>query len=497
MYPLAQTFLISPKEFPNGLTLESVRLCFSSKDSLLPVTVQIRPTVNGYPSSIESYPFAECVLTPYSVKIPVDDIPSLDDSDKYTNFVLESPVYLKPGEHSIIVKSNSAKYELYSSTMGSDNLSDGQKISKKSTSGSLFKSQNASTWEPLQNTDLMFRLYRKKYSTSSSSQAKFIIKGSSPDLMQYDSLTLSTSEILVNGANLKYEFESLDSSQNYTSRKTIVPFQNYSCDDGTGRRLITANDSVIVTATMSTTDDAVSPLLDKTRFGIVSVKNLINNLPLANTGFVIENGGSGYTGSPTVTISGVGSGATATAQISSTGAISGITVTNGGSGYITSPTITISGTGSNAVVRYNGEDSISGGNAGVRYICRSVSLADGFESGDLRVYITAYKPADSNIHVFYKIISKSDTDNFSNKKWQLMTELGRGSFISSTKTDFRELVFAPGTNGIADNSVSYVYNNSLFTSFRKFAIKIVLSGSSTVDVPKVRDFRAIALPTGA
>jgi len=127
MYPLAQTFLISPKEFPNGLTLESVRLCFSSKDSLLPVTVQIRPTVNGYPSSIESYPFAECVLTPYSVKIPVDDIPSLDDSDKYTNFVLESPVYLKPGEHSIIVKSNSAKYELYSSTMGSDNLSDGQK----------------------------------------------------------------------------------------------------------------------------------------------------------------------------------------------------------------------------------------------------------------------------------------------------------------------------------------------------------------------------------
>ena len=32
--------------------------------------------------------------------------------------------------------------------------------------------------------------------------------------------------------------------------------------------------------------------------------------------------------------------------------------------------------------------------------------------------------------------------------------------------------------------------------FKTFAIKIVLSGTSTVDVPRVRDFRAIALPEG-
>ena len=70
-------------------------------------------------------------------------------------------------------------------------------------------------------------------------------------------------------------------------------------------------------------------------------------------------------------------------------------------------------------------------------------------------------------------------------------------FRSSTgSTDYRELTFAPGVSGSANNSVSYTSGTSTFTSFKTFAIKIVLTGTSTTDVPKVRDFRAIALPAG-
>ncbi len=63
---------------------------------------------------------------------------------------------------------------------------------------------------------------------------------------------------------------------------------------------------------------------------------------------IVTNGGSGYTNA-TVTITGDGTGATATANISG-GAITSIDITNGGSGY-TNATVTITGDGAGATAR--------------------------------------------------------------------------------------------------------------------------------------------------
>ena len=71
------------------------------------------------------------------------------------------------------------------------------------------------------------------------------------------------------------------------------------------------------------------------------------------------------------------------------------------------------------------------------------------------------------------------------------------SFVSTNKKDYRELSFAPGVSGTGNNTVSYTSGSTAFNSFKTFAIKIVMSGSDTTDVPKVRDLRAIALPAGS
>ncbi|HEY3312642.1 MAG TPA: hypothetical protein VGK00_13460 [Anaerolineales bacterium] len=63
------------------------------------------------------------------------------------------------------------------------------------------------------------------------------------------------------------------------------------------------------------------------------------------TGLTITNGGSGYTSAPLVTISGVGAGATASASVS--GVVAAIGVTNPGAGYI-NPTVSITGDGTGA-----------------------------------------------------------------------------------------------------------------------------------------------------
>ena len=499
--PLAQTFFVSPAQYPDGIFIEKVRVCFKSKDSSIPVTCQLRPSVNGYPSSGTVYPYGNIDLTPDKVKIT--DVPNLDDATKYTEFVFPAPVYLQPGEHSFVFLTNSLQYEMFVAEKDKTDIASQQLISQQPYLGSFFESQNGSTWSANQNIDMMFRLYRKYFDTTTATTAQF--KLVTPEANSYyDLVHLITSEITVANTELSYSFISEKETGGLTGEIPIIPLIDYEMNDGNGRRIlntVTGNNTFVLRASMLTLNPDVGVVLDTTRFGFIWVENLVNNLPLSNSEFVIVDGGSGYTGNTAVTITGGnGSAANAYAEVVNGNVVS-IIVDSAGSGYRTSPTITIAappvlGGNTTATAVFNGEDSKSGGNAATRYITRKVTLGDGFESGDLRVYLTAYKPTDSNIFVYYKILSKSDPNTFDDKNYQLMTQLGNDNFTSINENDYRELTFAPGINGTANNSVSYTSDSTTYTTFKTFAIKIVITGINPTDVAKVRDFRTIALPTG-
>lgn len=495
--PVAQTFLISPQNFPDGIFIDKVRVCFKTKDDTVPVTLQLRPVDNGYPSSATIYPYGVVTLTPDKVK--VSDAPNFTDATKYTDFIFDAPVYMQPGEHSFVLISNSNKYEVYAAEIGKLDLVGGKQISEQPYSGSLFLSQNGSTWTADQNSDLMFQLFRKNFSTDPVT-ARFIVNTPASNT-NIDMLQLITSDISIGGTDIVYKFNAQDTGGTFAGFKTIKPLEMYDMNDGDGRRTMfttQGNTTFVVEATMSTDKPAISPVIDTTRFGILAFDNNINNLPLIANNFTVTVGGSGYTGNANVTISGGGgSGANAYAVVAN-GNVTSIVVDSVGSGYITSPTITIGAPSvpsgnTTATAVFNGEDKKSGGNAVVRYITRKVVLNDGFDAGDLRVYLTAYKPQGSEVYVFYKILSNSDPQTFDDKNYQLMTRIG-ANFVSTAKTDKREMVFAPGVNGVANNSVSYTSGTTSYKSFRTFAIKIVMVGNDPVDVPVVSDFRAIAYP---
>ena len=501
--PLAQTFLVSPINYPQGIFLSKARFCFKSADNTQPITLQVRPATNGYPSSSVIYPYSTVSLTPDKVK--TTSSPDLDDATKYTEFVFDAPIYLQPGEHSFVLLANSNKYEVYVAEIGKLDLVNNRQISEQPYGGSLFLSQNGSTWTADQNSDMMFRLYRYIFSTSPVT-AYFNVNYPTANT-SYDLAHLITSDISLANTSIAYTFKSEKSTGGLTSSfLSITPFKDYPMTDGYGRRVLnpaTGNSTFNLSATIVTTNPDISPILDTSRYGIIAVENLINNLPLSNSDITISNGGTGYStnANAVVTISGGGgSGATAAAVVTAN-VVTSVYLTANGSGYTSSPTITITDAnttpGSGVTVVYNGEDKKTGGNGSVRYITRRVTLADGFDSGDLRVYVTAYKPALSNILVYYKILSTSDADTFDNKNYQLMTQLSNANFVSANEDDYREIAFAPGINGTANNSVSYTNGSTGYNTFRTFAIKIVLTGTSTVDVPKIRDFRAIALPAGA
>ncbi len=177
--PLAQTFVVGNNE-PGGVSSErggvfitKVDLFFQTKDEHLPVNVSIRTTLNGYPTTT-IVPFGEVILNPVDVNIPTPNSDGTTPTEMIpTTFTFEAPIHLKEGhEYCIVIISNSNEYTCWVSTLGEKDLA-GNSISTNPHLGVFFKSQNASTWTPEQETDLAFTLYKAEFDTASSGLVRF------------------------------------------------------------------------------------------------------------------------------------------------------------------------------------------------------------------------------------------------------------------------------------------------------------------------------------
>jgi hypothetical protein len=156
--PLAQSFVIPD---PNGRFVTSVDIFFQSKDEVLPVIVELRPMRLGVPTD-EIHPFSQVTLDPEQITIS-------DDASEPTRVKFNAPVYLKNGEHAIVLKSDSTEYFVWISQLGEVDISTADRPESErvivssqpdiSRIGVLFKSQNASTWTASQFEDLKFTLY--------------------------------------------------------------------------------------------------------------------------------------------------------------------------------------------------------------------------------------------------------------------------------------------------------------------------------------------------
>jgi len=198
--PLAQTFLVQQK---GGAFLTDIDLFFASKDDKIPVNVEIREVVNGYPGK-RVLPFSKVSLTPDKVNISsntvVVDGVTLNAADTATKFTFPSPVFVDDAtEYAIIISSDSNNYNCWISQMGDKVAGTDRFISEQPYQGVLFKSQNASTWTADQMQDLMFTLYRAQFNTNVEGRVEFVNDVLPNTLLQSDPIqtTNGTNKIRV------------------------------------------------------------------------------------------------------------------------------------------------------------------------------------------------------------------------------------------------------------------------------------------------------------
>jgi hypothetical protein len=130
-----------------------------------------------------------------------------------------------------------------------------------------------------------------------------------------------------------------------------------------------------------------------------------------------------------------------------------------------------------------------------KYISNAITLAEDLDAEDLNVYLTGYRPTGTDIKVYIKPQHAQDTSAFDAINWiELECIEGARTYSSKTDTnDYREYRFVVSDTNKNNGVLRYTSTAGTFDSYRKFAIKIVLTAPNIYNAPFVKDYRGIAL----
>jgi len=285
--PIAQSFLVLEA---TGVFLTSCDVFFETKDDTdIPLTFQLRTMQNGYPTQ-KVLPFSEVSFEPSQVNVS-------SNGSVATRINFKAPVYLEGGtEYAICLASVSTKYRVFISRVGENDLLTQSFISNQPYLGSLFKSQNASTWEASQWEDLKFTLYRADFVGSGT------VEVYSPEL----------------SAGNNQIAKLLPNSLNFNSKKVKISLAS---------TITNLNDFAVGNTILQVGTNASGNYVGSAGTATGTL-NIIN----AGIGYTPSSGGQTFTGLSLETITGAGRDATANITISN-GVAVGATINAGGSGY--------------------------------------------------------------------------------------------------------------------------------------------------------------------
>jgi hypothetical protein len=483
--------------------------------STLPITLQIREVENGFPTQ-SILPFGSKTLQASEItgsKVNASTVPDA------TSFEFDSPVFLKNGVDycfTLLPGGNSDEYAVWVGELGGTDISTSEIIHKQPYSGIMFTSANDKTWSPIQSEDIKFTIHRANFSTSTGT---LYLENDDVEFFTYSSKsgTFNIGEKVVNAAT-PTPAHGFVKFVDYTNKKIHV--------EGTTGDFSPTD---VITGTVSSATAQLSSIDN------VVVNTLVPKLPsitYANTSLSFTaRTSSGVIGS---TYSALNNEVEndfldIEKKVYSKSNESGLTAVEGstktlvikGSFNTTDPNVSpiLDTSRTNAIGIENIinntiiDEHKTVGNASVRYFTKPVELEDGQEAEDLKVFLTAYKPSGTGVSVYARIINPEDSQDLEDKDFTPLTQITPTTVFSDSvdRSDFKEFEygFSANTDGqgfltVANSHarlnssdsdiVSYrASDGSIYSTYKTFAIKIVMTSTGTNIVPLVRDMRAIAL----
>lgn len=536
---MTQVFRVAAPDTVPGLYVTGIDLFFQAKSSSFGAELSMLAVTNGLPDPSQ-------VLVGSTVTLAPDVISVSADASVATRFQFPQPLYLEAGQRyafSIRALGNSPDFSIWAALNGSKDIASGISVSSNPLSEDAYYAKTASSWAEIANEDLKYTIYRAQFNVGSTSQA--MLKKSKNEMFGLTNLSLASGlpDIragdecygLVNGTidTTKYaKVTSYDMVNNYLYLRNSTG--NFVEDDPVAicrtavEGQVAATDGMLAVARIYEIFDmplhAIVPKVGldisalttaaiqyrgtfKEGEPLIPVKETSDNdwINLSadqETDFYDK---PRYVLSRSNEVSGLGGNSSVDLRISM----------DSKNDYL-SPVIDLK---SNSIIAIQNliNSDIDGeegdyGQAESRYISKIVTLADGQESEDLKVYISAYKPAGTIINAYVKVWNSEDSDDFDEKLWTQLNQVTDSSTYSATNNleDYKEYEFdiptALGITGTAwrplildpidGDPVQYVTDNGVFVGFKKFSIKLVLAvtdESRAYIYPRINDCRALAL----
>lgn len=501
---ISQSFKIQDRS--GGVFVTKLDLFFFEKSDTFPVTIQLREMQNGIPSS-RVIPFSEVTLFPSQVNVS-------NDGTAPTTVYFDAPVFLQNDTFycfTVVPGSNSSKYKLWIARAGENQrVGEDQQInvqaSKQPMIGTVFLSDDNYSYSEILESDLKFILY---YAVFDQNPGTFKVKnaliddvaftanatdrvqvgdlltnpddanklavvtevryGTDENRMRYrlaGANTFSVNDILLgtrNSANV-----TINEFKNY---KNDVYFYNFGLLDIPGTSVSTTVKGTLGDVGTYARETSTTPVVIRETEKPIAIRNVLS---ASNTAFVdkvseevfFEFNSDLENVSPVLDIDKL-------------------------LGYMTDNKVNS--------VTIDQEETKNGGPALARYITRKVNLEPELPAQDILVYITAHRPKNSDIYVYYKIHNSEDDELFEDKYWKRMqlstnTQKFAQTGVESDITEYKYIV--PATDKIANNEFNEVFytngNGAQFIGFNTMAIKIVLSSDDQLNPPNVKDLRVIA-----
>jgi len=512
--PLAQSFVI---ERQTGAFVTSVDIFMATKSATVPLQVQIRPMENGLPTG-SPVPGAVKFVLPADVNAHAS--PSTATDASITNVAFDVPIYLNGfTEYALVLLAESDDYTAWTAAteeyvVGSTT----KRIMKQPSLGSLFKSQNGTTWTPDQSRDMMFRIKRAAFGAGSTGTAYFeqaalrrkpitLIEvlniQASPTVRVYhenhgmftdSSVTLSglttnhgiadtylnTTHVIVDGDDAdSYTITATGgtSTTSGTSVQTGKATQNHTFDlmfPNVNQMILSG--AVAQWAVKTTTGQSIAgdetPYAKSASYEAVSVNDNIEFINPRTVGSTINES---VNMSAEKSLAFEASLSTTSDLISPVIDLSRLSASLIGN-RIDRQSATPDLDGYNEPANFVSETDPISGSSLAKHVFRAITLEQA--AVGIKMLMAANRPSGSYIDVYYKAIASGSDAPLSQTDWTLAV------IDQAIQTDDDPNVFR-----------EYVYTIDSLDDFNTFQIKIVFTSSNTSSVPRIKDFRAIALST--
>jgi hypothetical protein len=499
--PIAQTFKIVTPTTVNGQFISQVGLFFKSKDATKGCTVFLVEMTGGFPDMSKILGKGHLESSEITVS---------DDSSAETIFVLDYPVYVQNGlGYSFVIQpdSSSPDYEIFTCEIGNFDLLTNIQVYNNPYDGDMFLSSDNMTWTDFRTEDIKFNLYRCRFNayggttqfvtgddeyltisnvakantrdiqvgdvvyTANTSKIANTTTGAPVGIVSmYDSVngkmyldtttagfaagqTIQFHRIMPQITNTSVTSGNTGTSNNLTS--TIIAYANVTSVDNLKYHVITPKFATMIPQqtsmnfTLNGTDGSYTYDTNA-----ILIKNEVVNEPLDKERILVSRSNEAIN----------------TSNNKSTVITAILSTTNP---YV-SPVIDMRRKGvfftENLINNDVTNENTTHGNALSKYISKKVILADGQDAEDLLVYITAFRPQNSDIKIYAKFQSADDPESFDSKDWTLLSyKNGSDLVYSSNKnlSDVYEFDFGvpTGTNTtVTFNSCTAVNSTSEFIS---------------------------------